>query len=88
MTTDRDPYLHDPAKATHVRVFDEGFSWAIDAADDEGHYTEVVWTFGPPAGRPEDEWEKLVTKEAALATVPLFVAEVVPHLAGTEPRVV
>lgn len=33
-----------PSQATIVRVFQEGDHWAIDAADDEGNYTDEIWT--------------------------------------------
>ncbi len=39
----KDDYIQN-SEATHIRVFDEGFSYAIDAADDQGGYTESVWT--------------------------------------------
>jgi hypothetical protein len=30
---------------THLRIFDEGDGWALDAADDEGRYSLVIWKF-------------------------------------------
>ena len=30
---------------THLRIFDEGDGWALDGADDYGHYTPTVWKY-------------------------------------------
>lgn len=30
---------------THLRVFDEGDGWALDAADDYGHYSPDIWKY-------------------------------------------
>lgn len=61
---DGDYYISTPTK---VRVFCEGDHWAIDGADDDGRYTEAVWTY----------WDgvEFDTMEHALARAAAFAAE-------------
>lgn len=79
----------DPADATHIRVFraaDE--EWNIDAADDDGGYTEVCWDHRFIVDADGGQvWEPIPTCKAALELVDLFAAEVAPHLTGTKPKV-
>ena len=46
-------------EVTHLRIFDEGDGWALDAADDEGNYSEAVWKYD--------------SMQEALAAAPEFV---------------
>ena len=88
MDTETTGYIF-PEEATHVRVFrvsDE--EWNIDAADDDGNYTEVCWDsrfYTDEDGKRV--WETIDSLETALELVPLFVEENVPHLKGTKPKV-
>lgn len=51
---------------TKVRVFFEDDHWAIDAIDDEGNYSEFIWTHydGVP-----------MTRDEAISHVPEFASE-------------
>lgn len=56
-----------PEQATHLRVFEDFDGYAIDAADDSGNYTEVVWT----------HWnDKLLTKDCAIARAGAFAKQI------------
>lgn len=85
----KDFYI-DPKNATHVRVHQQDKDeWVIDAADDEGGYTEVCWdSWYATNASGEREWYRIMSEEAARALAPKFIEENVPHLKGTEPRTV
>jgi hypothetical protein len=56
-----------PSEATKIRVHDEGFTWAIDAADDNGEYTEECWTYYNDAE---------LDRESAIKIAPQFAAHI------------
>jgi hypothetical protein len=53
-------------QATHFRIFEDFDGWAIDAADNNGNYSEHIWTHYD--GEP-------LTKEMAINKVKEFAEE-------------
>ncbi len=56
-----------PEEATHIRVFEDFDGYALDAADDKGNYTEVIWTHYD---------NQLLTREKAIAVAGEFAKEI------------
>jgi hypothetical protein len=54
-----DKYI-SPKLATHARIADADYCIDLDLADDEGNFTECVWSFD--------------TEEEAIAAIPEFCA--------------
>jgi hypothetical protein len=57
----------EPENATHIRIFNEGDEWFIDAADDLGNYTSNCWTH---------YLEDLLTRELANKIAHEFAKEI------------
>lgn len=57
----------EPENATHIRIFNEGDEWFIDAADDLGNYTSNCWTH---------YLEDLLTRELANKVAHEFAEEI------------
>lgn len=78
----------DPENATHLRVFRvSDREWNIDAADDDGGYTEVCWDSRYQDVDGERQWETIPSLAVALELADAYARENVPHLAGTRPKV-
>ena len=60
----------DPSEATHVRIGLDIHGWGVDAADDNGNYTEGHWTCDWVGGEPVP-----YTFERAKEVAPAFAAE-------------
>ena len=63
-----DDYI-EPLQATHIRVYtDYGYDdhqYVIDAADDDGGYSELIWEL----------WDgKPMSRDRAISSVPAFAA--------------
>ena len=54
------------SQATHFRVFEDFDGWAIDAADDNGNYSELTWTHYNG---------EFLTKEMAISKIQEFAEE-------------
>lgn len=79
-----------PETATHIRIHPDGAGfWLIDAADENGGYIEVCWDsrFWTD-DKGERRWQRIPSIDAARELVDLFAQENVPHLGGTEPRII
>jgi hypothetical protein len=72
----------NPETATKVRIINMGNgTFNIDAADDNGGYTEVCWD---SYVTEEGCFKDITSIEHALFLVPVFAKENVPHLKGSE----
>ena len=63
----KDFYI-DPGEATRIRVHSEGQGWAIDAAGDDGRFSESCWTHDGSIDQP-------LTRDRAVELADEFAAE-------------
>lgn len=80
-----DEYIN-PEDATRLRVFHDG-TWFIDAADDDGNYTEVCWDSKVVEEAGKRRWHYIESLEDALELAQDFARVNAPHLVGTNPKV-